>query len=192
MNSCSPISAFVMPRATERTMSSSRSVRAVVGSRDDGRVGPFAEVLEEAHGDRRRNEGVTGGGGADCLDEQGGTGVLEQEAAGAVANRRVDVLVVVERRDDDDRDRVRRRPYPPAGVSLRARRAAACECRRGTTSGRRRRARSTASRPSVASPSTSMPWASRIRRMPERTISWSSAMTTRSGTVTAGRLPTRR
>ena len=48
------------------------------------------------------------------------------------------------------------------------------------TSGRSRRASSTARRPSAASPTTSMSgWASRIIASPVRTISWSSATSTR-------------
>ena len=48
------------------------------------------------------------------------------------------------------------------------------------TSGRSSRARATASRPSAASPTTSMSgWASRIIVSPVRTISWSSATSTR-------------
>ena len=51
------------------------------------------------------------------------------------------------------------------------------------TSGRRRRASSTARRPSAASPTTSMPgWALRIILRPVRTISWSSATSTRTVT----------
>ena len=86
-------------------MSSSRSVRAAAGSRRDGPVA-FAEVLEEAHRDRRRHEGIAGGSGAHGFDEQRRPGVLEQEPAGPIADRRVDVLVVVERRHDDDRYRL--------------------------------------------------------------------------------------
>jgi hypothetical protein len=48
------------------------------------------------------------------------------------------------------------------------------------TPGASRRAMSTASRPSAAVPTTSMPgWASRIIARPVRTISWSSATSTR-------------
>ena len=50
------------------------------------------------------------------------------------------------------------------------------------TSGRSRRASSTHSAPSAASPTTSMSgWAPRISRKPVRTISWSSAISTRVG-----------
>src|SRR5262249_49175676 len=55
-------------------------------------------------------------------------------------------------------------------------------------SGNRRRARSTASRPSLASPATSMPAASSRSRTTWRTTAESSAMTTRG--CSAGALPT--
>ncbi len=110
-------------------------------------------------------------------------GVLEQEPGGPVADRRVDVLVVIERRHDDDRDRVvdvaagqhagDLEPVEPGHADV-------DEAHVGPRAG------GPARRPlgrRCASPTTSMPWASRIRRMPERTISWSSAMTTRSRVV---------
>jgi hypothetical protein len=42
----------------------------------------------------------------DCLDQQLGPGVLEQEAAGAGLEGAVHVLVEVEGGDDDDRERI--------------------------------------------------------------------------------------
>src|SRR5437763_8049105 len=62
-----------------------------------------------------------------------------------------------------------------------------------TTSGFSRSAAATASRPSAASPATSMPtWSSRKRRRPSRTTAWSSTTSTRIGSATRHLQPHRR
>jgi hypothetical protein len=60
-----------------------------------GRAAGRGELSEEPDGDRWRDEGVAGAGGADGFDEQGGSGVFEQEADRAGLERAVDVLVGV-------------------------------------------------------------------------------------------------
>src|SRR5437588_12430046 len=59
------------------------------------------ELLDQAAGDRRREQGVAAGDRADPGDELCRGQVLEQEAAGACAQRVVDVLVEVEGRKDE-------------------------------------------------------------------------------------------
>ena len=70
------------------------------GHRLGGRVG---ERREEPSGDAGGNEGVAVGRRVDCLYEKFGTGVFQQEPAGACLEGTVDVLVEVEGGDDDDR-----------------------------------------------------------------------------------------
>ena len=110
-----------------------------------------------------------------------GPASLSRKPLAPARSARVDVLVEVERGHDDDRHRVARRPARRARGSPRCRRGRACGCRAGTrraagpAPARRRRC------PSAASPTTSMPaCASRIIASPVRTISWSSATSTRS------------
>jgi hypothetical protein len=62
------------------------------------RDGPLVgDCLKEPAGGARRHDGVPAGDGADRRQQIGGRRVLEQEAAGAGAQRRVRVLVQVER-----------------------------------------------------------------------------------------------
>ena len=180
MYSSSAISLLVRPRATAARTCSSRSVSGSTGCRG-GAPGPaVGERLEQPGGDARGDQRVAVGGGVDGLGEQRRPGVLEQEAAGAGPQRGVDVLVEVEGGDDDDGERVvDARPGEARGWP-RCRRAPGMRMSNRHTSGRRRRASSTARRPSAASPTTSMSgWALRIIVSPVRTISWSSATSTR-------------
>ena len=64
------------------------------------------ECREQSGGDARRDECVTVGGGVDRLDQELGSGVLEQESPGAGLEGAVHVLVEVEGGDHDDRERV--------------------------------------------------------------------------------------
>ena len=57
------------------------------------------EVGDQPAGDRGGEQGIAGGDHADGLYEFGGGGVLEEEAAGAGAQRRIDVFVQVEGRE---------------------------------------------------------------------------------------------
>ena len=84
-----------------RKISSSRAVSSVellgrVRARD------AHELLDHALGDRRREQGVSGGDRPHRGDQLLGGVVLEHEAAGPDAQRLVDVLVQVERREDQD------------------------------------------------------------------------------------------
>ena len=175
MYSSAAISLLVRPRATAARTCSSRSVSGSTGCRG-GSPGPAAaNALEQPGGDARGDERVAVRRGVHGLGEQGRAGVLEQEAAGAGPQRRVDVLVEVERGDDDDRERVGDAGTGQGPGGLDAVEPGMRMSNRHT-SGRRRRASSTARRPSAASPTTSMPgWALRIIVSPVRTISWSSA-----------------
>ena len=133
------------------------------------------ELLDQASGDRGREERFARRHDPDGGHELVGGGVLEQESAGAGAQRLVDVLVEVERGEDEDA-----RVSPEQSTRrFQAVRSGAC----GRPSARRRgaagRAASTASRPSAASPTTSRSGSdSRIMRKPARTSSWSSAIRT--------------
>jgi hypothetical protein len=66
----------------------------------------IGEAREQARGDRRCDERLAAGCGADRRGEQRGARVLQAEAAGACLERGVHELVEIERRDHDDRDRV--------------------------------------------------------------------------------------
>ena len=59
-------------------------------------LGPAGELLDQAAGDGRGDQGVTGGDGPDRGQDLLQRHVLDQEAAGSGAQRGVDVLVVVE------------------------------------------------------------------------------------------------
>mgnify|MGYP000904804758 CR=1 FL=1 len=59
---------------------------------------------EESDGDAGCDECVSVGGGVDRLGQQGESGVLEEESAGAGFEGAVDVLVEVEGGDDHDRE----------------------------------------------------------------------------------------
>lgn len=63
-------------------------------------------MLEEPDGDGGGDQGVPAGGAAHGLDQQGGAGVLEEEAAGAVAQGGVGVVVLVEGGHHDHAHRV--------------------------------------------------------------------------------------
>ena len=62
--------------------------------------------LEKSGRDVGGDEGVSGGGGVDCLYEQILVGVFEEKAPGSGFESAIDVFVAVEGGDDDDRDRV--------------------------------------------------------------------------------------
>ena len=148
----SAISRLVRPAATASRICSSRSVSRRDRLSGLGRGSGVGERGQQPRGHVRRDERVAGGGRTDRLSEQVGAGVLEQEAAGAGAQRAVDVLVEVERRDDDDRERVRGRPARRATGWPRCRPGRGMRMSNRQTSGRSRRASSTAARPSAASP----------------------------------------
>jgi hypothetical protein len=69
------------------------------------RGGGAGELLDQPLGDRRRQQRLAGGHDADARRELLGRHVLEQEAAGAGAQRLVDVLVEVERGEHEDAGR---------------------------------------------------------------------------------------
>ena len=125
MKSSWPISAFERPSAIRRKTSCSR-VRQLVELLRRRVARDARELLDHALRDRGREQRVAGGDGADRRDQLLGRVVLEHEAARAGAERLVDVLVEVERREDQD-PRGRRRRRGCAG-SPRARRARACGC----------------------------------------------------------------
>ena len=112
MKSSRPISAFERPRAIRRKTSSSRSVSSSssFGGADVRRA---RELLDHALRDGGREQRVSGGHGAHGGDQLLGRVVLEHEAAGAGAQRLVDVLVEVERRQDQDPGRVVGGEDPP-------------------------------------------------------------------------------
>ena len=68
--------------------------------------GGAGELLDQALGDRGRDQRVAGGDDADRGDELFGEDVFEQEAAGAGAQCVVDVLVEVEGGEHQDRHRM--------------------------------------------------------------------------------------
>ena len=108
-------------------------------------------------------------------------GVLEQEAAGAVAQRVEDVLVALERGQHDDPGAGQLGVGRRSGGSPRGRRCPGIRMSISTTSGRVRAAASTAARPSAASPATRKPSSlSSSARSPSRTRSWSSTRARRS------------
>ena len=105
MCSSAPISELPSPLAAAASTASSLSVSGL----DGGVGGPAAESgerLDEPHGDRRIDERVAPCGGAHGLREHHRPGILEQEAPRTCPQRRVDVLVEIERGDDDDRNGV--------------------------------------------------------------------------------------
>ena len=67
-----------------------------------GRAGEGGELLDQAPGDRGSEQRVPGRHHGDGLEQLGGPGVLEQEAAGACAQRVVHQLVLVEGGQDQD------------------------------------------------------------------------------------------
>ena len=101
MKSSRPISAFERPardQAEDVELALGQLVEPLggVGLRD------ARELLDHALRDARGEERVAGGDRADRRDELLGRVVLEHEAARAGAQRLVDVLVEVERRQDQD------------------------------------------------------------------------------------------
>ena len=94
--SSAAISALERPRAISRRTSSSRAVSS--SSAAGAAVGswPRGEVLDQAPGDRGREQRAAVGDDADRGQQLVLGGVLEQEAARAGAQRLVDVLVEVE------------------------------------------------------------------------------------------------
>ena len=135
---------------------------------------------EQPAGDVGGDQRVAVGRRVDGLHEQLGPGVLEQEAAGAGAQRAEDVLIEVERGDHHDRHRVRHVWPGQAPRHLDAVEPGHPDVDEedvGTQPGRQLdRARA----PSAASPTTSRSGcAPRIITSPVRTSSWSSATTTR-------------
>ena len=94
MNSCEAISALESPRAISWRTSSSRSVRSSnAWGAQPGRAG---ELVDHVLGDGGGEEGVSSGDDADRGEQLFGWVVLEHEAAGAGAERFVDVVVEVE------------------------------------------------------------------------------------------------
>src|SRR3954468_203764 len=118
-NSSPAISAFERPRAMSRNTSSSRGVSSAIaggGSRRAGDVRANSWMSRRvADGARRASPRATrrlpaagrrgGGDEADAVGELVGGDVLEEEPAGARAQRVVDVLVEVERREHEHADR---------------------------------------------------------------------------------------
>jgi hypothetical protein len=72
---------------------------------------PLRELADQSAGDARREQRVAGGDDADSFDQPFRRDVLEEEPAGAGAERVVDVLVEVERRQHQD-SRPTRPPRP--------------------------------------------------------------------------------
>ena len=94
----------------------------------DGVVaGPGHELLDEAAGDRRCEQGIAGRQHPHGGDQVVRRGVLQQEAAGTGAYRLVDVVVEVERRQDQDLGAVGRVAADDAS-SPRSRRCRASGC----------------------------------------------------------------
>ena len=141
MWSSSAISVLVRPRATVH-----EDLLLAGGERFDRLrrrlTGPcVGERGEQPDGDAGCDQRVAVGGGVDGLGEQLGSGVLEQEPAGAGLERAVDVLVEVEGGDDHDGQGVGRRRGRRVRGWPRCRPVRASGCRTGTTSGRSSRAR---------------------------------------------------
>ena len=78
-SSSAVISALALPCATVTATLSSRSVRGTIGCLGSGRRG-VGEAGEQAGGDAGGDQGVALGRRPDGVDQQVGTGVLEQEA----------------------------------------------------------------------------------------------------------------
>lgn len=146
--------------------------------RDGSRGGTVRELLDQASGDARRDEGVTGGhdagGGEDVVQRH----VLDQESAGPRPERGVDVVVV--------EAKVVSMSTRGAEVSAVIIRVASMPSMPGiwmsitTTSGRSSLTSRTASVPVPASPTISRSGASAMTmRRPARTRGWSSARTMR-------------
>ena len=123
MHSRAAISELDSPVAISASTSRSRPVipaRLTAGARTGSRRrlrrgGPglrhraAGELLHEPPGDARGQQGVAGRDDPDRVDQFGGLGALQQESAGARVQRRVHVLVQVERGQDE---------YPGSGVAV--------------------------------------------------------------------------
>ena len=135
--------------------SRSRSVRSASpgGAVASTRRSP-GDLLDQPAGDRRGQQGVAGGDHPHRVDQLLRRRVLEQEPAGAGAQRGVHVVVEVERRQH----RARAAGRPARSIRRVASMPSTCGMRTSisTTSGRARATSSTASRPSAASPTTAM------------------------------------
>ena len=95
-------SALLRPWASSRSTSSSRGVSADRSRWTAAVSWPRpANRLDQAAGDGRRQQRVAGADQPDGGDQVLGRDVLEQEPAGPGGQRRVDVVVEVERRQDD-------------------------------------------------------------------------------------------
>ena len=95
-NTAAAISAFERPRATCSRTSTSRSVSADSAALPLAGRWPGHRLLDESTGDARVEQRVTGGDGADGGHELFGRGGLEQVAACAGPQRRVDLGVSAE------------------------------------------------------------------------------------------------
>ena len=125
---------------------------------------------------RRRDHGVAAGDRADRGHQLGRRGVLEQEAAGAGAQRGEGVLVQVERGQDEHLGRAGAGHDPPGRLDAVQ---PGIRTSISTTSGRRPRQLDRPP-PSPASPTTSMSGcAPSTIRKPMRSSSWSSTSSTR-------------
>ena len=183
MKSSWPISAFERPRGDQAEDLPLALGQILELARRRG-VRDARELLDHAPGDRRREERVAGGDGADRREQLLGRVVLEHEPARAGAQRLVDVLVEVERRQDQD---------PRAESSAaRMRRVASSPSSSGmrmsirTTVGREARGLVDRLEPvrSPRRPPRCRPRRESSMRKPARTIDWSSA--TRTRMLTAG------
>ena len=152
-----------------------RGQRRVVDVRDQpaGR----AQLTGDDPGHRRREIHLAVARGADRRRDIVGLGVLEQETGGARRDGRYDPLLFDGAGQRDDFDLRARRPElavastPSSRGRLRS---------MTTTSGRSDSVAVSASRPSAASPTTSMSSKiARNSRRPRRTIAWSSTRSTR-------------
>jgi hypothetical protein len=116
-NSCRAISPLDSPWATCTSTSRSRSVRQ--DSSGGGGASPLAaagELVDQAPGGRRGNDGTAGVHGSDREEQFFGRDVLQQEAAGPGLQRGEGVLVEVERGQHQDPGTVAGQPDPPGGL----------------------------------------------------------------------------
>ena len=111
-NSRPAISAFDSPPASSRRTSSSRSVSSASRRSSPGGAGRAGELLDQPARHRGRQQRLAGGHDADCVDELLGRRVLQEEAAGAGAQRLEDVVVLLEGRQDQHPRARRARPRP--------------------------------------------------------------------------------
>ena len=101
MNSSRPISALERP-VGDQAEDLALACRQLLELPRAARPRVARELPDHALGDGGREERVAGGDGPDRRDQLLGRVVLEHEAAGAGAERLVDVLVEVEGREDED------------------------------------------------------------------------------------------